>query len=292
MRSTTYERKSWGIGYIMVLPYFLFFVLFSLVPIFFGLRISFYDWALLGTKKFVAFKNYHNLLIDKEFWIYTWHTFMFVIISAPLLVLTGLALALLINQIRKWQSFFRASVFLPMMLSVSVISTIWVIFLQPYSGLLSQLLKLVGYQKEIFWISQPILAWVSIIIATVWWTVGLVFILYLAGLQDIPQTFYEAGQIEGASRWQSFRFITLPSLSRVTLLVIVLQTIACFKIFGQSKLITSGGPAGGTKTIVFMIYEKGFKTFDLGYASAVSILLMMIIMIISALQFKYMPNEN
>jgi multiple sugar transport system permease protein len=122
--------------------------------------------------------------------------------------------------------------------------------------------------------------------------VGLVFILYLAGLQDIPQSFFEAGQIEGASRWQSFRYITWPSLSRVTLLVIVLETIASFKIFGQSKLITSGGPAGGTKTIVFMIYEKGFKTFDLGYASAVAVLLMIIIVAISALQFFVLNREK
>lgn len=292
MRAASYARKSWGTGYLMVLPYFLFFILFSLLPILYGLRISFYDWALLGSKDFVGLKNYRNLFADDEFWTYAWHTFLFVIVSVPLLVIAGLGLALLVSQIRRAQAFFRASVFLPMVLSVSVISTIWLIFLQPYSGLLSQILKWIGINHEIFWITNPVLAWVSIIMATVWWTVGLVFILYLAGIQDIPQTFYEAGEIEGASRWQRLRYITIPSLSRVTLLVIVLETIASFKLFGQSKLITSGGPAGGTKTIVYMIYESGFKTFDLGYASAVSILLMIIIMLISTVQFKFLSNDG
>ena len=120
--------------------------------------------------------------------------------------------------------------------------------------------------------------------STVWWTVGFVFILFLAGLQDIPASFYEAGQIEGANRWQTFWYITLPSLSRITILVIVLQTIASFKIFGQSKLITGGGPAGATKTVVFSIYENGFQTFQLGYASAIAFVLMLVILVISLVQ--------
>ncbi|WP_426452748.1 carbohydrate ABC transporter permease [Paenibacillus sp. S-38] len=287
----TYSQKSGWTGFWMVVPYLLFFTAFSLIPILYGLRISFYQWALIGERKFVGLQNYLDLFSDAEFLSNTWHTVIFVVVSVPLLTGIGLLLALLANGLARGHTLFRAAVFLPMLLSVSVISSIWVIFLQPYTGLMSQLLGALGAPQEVFWLSDPLLAWVSIILSTLWWTVGFVFILYLAGLQDIPQTHYEAARIEGASRWESFRLITWPSLSRVTVLVVVLQTISSFKIFGQSKLITGGGPAGSTKTIVFSIYEKGFQYFELGYASAISFVLLLIILLISLLQFRLL-REN
>jgi len=270
---------------LMIFPYTIFFALFSLFPILYGLRISFYDWSLLGDKVFVGFENYTNLIQDEEFRSNLLHTIVFTLISVPLVSGIGLLLAILVHSIRRGQSFFRISVFMPYVLSVSVISSIWVIFLQPYTGLFNQILRGLGLiHEEIFWLSEPTLAWAAIIMSTVWWTVGFVFILFLAGLQDIPASFYEAGQIEGANRWQTFWYITLPSLSRITILVIVLQTIASFKIFGQSKLITGGGPAGATKTVVFSIYENGFQTFQMGYASAIAFVLMLVILVISLVQ--------
>ncbi|MED5017156.1 sugar ABC transporter permease [Paenibacillus chibensis] len=281
----TVDTRGWAAGILMVLPYTICFVLFSLIPILYGFRVSFYDWALLGDKVFVGLGNYVQLFSDEEFRSNLLNTIVFTVISVPVIVVLGLLLAVLVNSIRKGQAVFRASVFLPYILSISVISSIWVIFLQPYSGLLNNLLKGIGIiSKDIFWFANPQLAWLAIIMATAWWTVGFVFILYLAGLQDIPAAYYEAGQIEGASRWQSFWHITLPSLSKVTVLVIVLQTIASFKIFGQSKLITGGGPAGATKTVVFSIYENGFSTFQMGYASAISFVLMAVILVVSILQ--------
>ncbi|MGF7030778.1 multiple sugar transport system permease protein [Paenibacillus mucilaginosus] len=287
----TYSQKSAWTGFWMVVPYLLFFAAFSLIPILFGLRISFYQWALIGERKFVGLQNYLDLFSDAEFLTNTWHTVIFVLVSVPLMTAAGLLLALLANGLVRGRTLFRAAVFLPMLLSVSVISSIWVIFLQPYTGLMSQVLGALGASREVYWLSDPLLAWVSIVMSTLWWTAGFVFILYLAGLQDIPQTHYEAARIEGAGRWDSFRLITWPSLSRVTVLVVVLQTISSFKIFGQSKLITGGGPAGSTKTIVFSIYEKGFQHFELGYASAISFILLLIILLISLLQFRLL-REN
>ncbi|MFB5678368.1 carbohydrate ABC transporter permease [Paenibacillus terreus] len=285
MRVKSLERQGWMAGLFMVLPYTLFFLIFSLFPILFGLRISFYDWSLLGDKTFIGLENYANLLRDEEFRSNLLNTVLFTVISVPLISGAGLLAAVLVHQVRRVQSFLRISVFMPYVLSVSVISSIWVIFLQPYSGLLNQVLKALRIiSADIYWISDPQLAWVSIILATLWWTVGFVFVLFLAGLQDIPSSYYEASQIEGASRWQTFRYITFPSLSKVTILVIVLQTIASFKIFGQSKLITGGGPAGATKTVVFSIYENGFQTFEMGYASAIAFVLMIVILVISLLQ--------
>ncbi|MFB5266056.1 carbohydrate ABC transporter permease [Paenibacillus enshidis] len=285
MRVKSLERQGWAAGLLMVLPYTLFFLVFSLFPILFGLRISFYDWSLLGDKTFIGLENYTNLLRDEEFRSNLLNTVLFTVISVPLISGAGLLAAVLVHQVRRGQSFLRISVFMPYVLSVSVISSIWVIFLQPYSGLLNQVLKgLRIISADIYWISDPQLAWVSIILATLWWTVGFVFVLFLAGLQDIPSSYYEASQIEGASRWQTFQYITFPSLSKVIVLVIVLQTIASFKIFGQSKLITGGGPAGATKTVVFSIYENGFQTFEMGYASAIAFVLMIVILVISLLQ--------
>ncbi|MDP4098203.1 sugar ABC transporter permease [Paenibacillus sp. P96] len=285
MRSKSLARQGWGTGLAMVLPYTLFFLIFSLLPILFGLRISFYDWSLLEDKTFIGMENYANLLRDEEFRSNLLHTVLFTLISVPLISGAGLLAAVLVHQVRRGQSLLRVSVFMPYVLSVSVISSIWVIFLQPYSGLLNQVLKALHIiNADIYWISEPRLAWVSIIMATLWWTVGFVFVLFLAGLQDIPSSYYEASQLEGASRWQTFRYITFPSLSKITVLVIVLQTIASFKIFGQSKLITGGGPAGATKTVVFSIYENGFQTFEMGYASAIAFVLMIVILVISLLQ--------
>ncbi len=279
------SRQGWVTGLLMVLPYTIFFLLFSLFPILYGLRVSFYDWSLLGDRTFIGLGNYITILQDEEFLGNLRNTVLFTLVSVPLVSGIGLLLAVLVHHIRRGQAFFRAAVFMPYVLSVSVISSIWVIFLQPYSGLFNRMLHALGLiNSEIFWLSDPLLAWASIVMSTVWWTVGFVFVLFLAGLQDIPAAYYEAGEIEGANRWQAFRYITFPSLSRITILVIVLQTIASFKIFGQSKLITGGGPAGATKTVVFSIYENGFQTFQMGYASAIAFVLMIVIMVISLLQ--------
>ncbi|GGN94127.1 carbohydrate ABC transporter permease [Saccharibacillus kuerlensis] len=279
------RRQGWVTGVLMVLPYTIFFLLFSMIPILYGFGVSFYDWSLLGEKSFIGLANYRNLLQDEEFRANLMNTVMFTLISVPLISGFGLLLAVMVNGIRKGQAFLRISFFMPYVLSVSVISSIWVIFLQPYTGLLNRILRGIGViSSEIFWLSDSTLAWASIIMATLWWTIGFVFVLFLAGLQDIPESFYEAAGLEGANRWQTFRYITFPSLSRVIVLVIVLQTIGSFKIFGQSKLITGGGPAGATKTVVFSIYENGFQTFQMGYASAIAFVLMLVILIISLLQ--------
>ncbi|MDO3409999.1 sugar ABC transporter permease [Saccharibacillus sp. CPCC 101409] len=279
------NRQGWAAGILMVLPYTIFFALFSLIPILYGFRVSFYDWSLLGDKTFIGLQNYTNLFADEEFRSNLFNTVLFTVVSVPLITGVGLLLAVLVNGIRKGQSFLRISFFMPYVLSVSVISSIWVIFLQPYTGLLNKILRGIGLAGgEIFWLADPTLAWASIVMATLWWTIGFVFVLFLAGLQDIPESFYEAAGLEGASRWQTFRYITFPSLSRVTVLVVVLQTIASFKIFGQSKLITGGGPAGATKTVVFSIYENGFQTFQMGYASAIAFVLMLVILAVSLLQ--------
>jgi len=292
MGKTVKVKREWISGWIMVLPYFLFFLVFSLYPIVQGFQLSLHKWSLFGDNTFVGFKNYLDLLQDPKFLRFLGLTLGFAAVSVPLFTAAGLLLALLVNGLRRAKTFFRSVLFYPYILSVSVISSIWVVLLQPYTGEFSRLIKWLGVETEVFWLTDPKLAWVSLLMATLWWTIGFNFVLFLAALQDIPDTLYEAAKMDGANRWQLFRHITLPSLSRVTVLVVILQTIASLKLFGQSYLITGGGPAEATRTLIFYIYDKGFTEYELGYASAIGFYVLLLIGMISLIQFKLLNRKG
>lgn len=287
-----HKRAEWWTGYAMLLPYMAFFVLFMLYPAMHGFRISLFEWSLIGDKTYVGFDNYKELLRDAQFRDSLLHTFRFVLMSVPALTAFGLVLALVAHGLRKGRTVFRSVVFFPVILSVSVVSSVWVVLLQPYTGTVNSFLHRLGLGQELFWLSDPNMAWLSILIATLWWTVGVNFILFLAGLQDIPDSLYEAARIDGANGWDAFRHVTLPSLTRVSLLVLMLQTIASFKIFGQNLLITGGGPAGSTQTTVLYIYEKAFSRQEFGYASAASFILLVIILLFSLVQMIFLRERE
>jgi multiple sugar transport system permease protein len=232
------------------------------------------------------------MIRDKYFWEALWNTFYFVLISTPTLIIVGLTLALIVNANLKGTTFLRSVYFLPFVLSISVISSIWVFILQPYTGLLNTFLHKMGVVSEIFWLDEPTLAWISILIATVWWTVGFNMVLFLAGLQEIPEDLYEAARIDGAGTWRQLVSITLPSLKNVMLLTVVLQTISSFKLFGQTYLMTKGGPGTSTRTLVQYIYEKGFIERDMGTASAMSYVLFVVTILFAVIQFKFFTNKD
>jgi multiple sugar transport system permease protein len=157
---------------------------------------------------------------------------------------------------------------------------------------MNAILHRIGVVQEIFWLSNANLAWISILIATVWWTVGFNMVLFLAGLQEIPEDLYEAASIDGANKRQQFRYITLPSLRGVIALIMVLQSIASFKLFGQPWLMTQGGPGTATRTLVQYIYETGFRGNDMGQASAMSYVLFVIMIVFAVIQFKFLSNRT
>lgn len=220
-----------------------------------------------------------------------WHTVFFVLISTPVLVMVGLLLALLINGRIPGRGFFRAAYFVPYTLSISVIANLWVLLLQPHSGFLNVLTQAMGI-GNIPWLNSPSLAWVSVLAATLWWTVGFNMVLLLAGLQEIPQQLYEAANIDGADSWQTFRFIALPSLKGVLGMVSLLQIIASFKLFGQTYLMLGGGPGNGTRTLVQYIYEAGFQKRQMGLASAYSVLLLAVMLVVSMIQNKVTSHKE
>jgi multiple sugar transport system permease protein len=228
---------------------------------------------------------------DAVFWASLGNTVEFVLISTPLIVVIGLAMALALNGSGRSLGLYRTAFFASYVFSVSVLTLIWGYLLQPQRGILAAFLSSLGVEP-IPWLTDPKLAMPAIVIATLWWTVGFNMVLFLAGLQDIDPTLYEAAEIDGAGRLMQFRHITLPGLQRTTLMVIVLQIIASFQIFGQVYIMTRGGPGGSTRVLIQHIYESGFRDFRLGYASAMSLFLFVLMFVVSFLQFRLTPQED
>jgi multiple sugar transport system permease protein len=228
---------------------------------------------------------------DATFWTSFGNTLKFVVLSTPVIVGLGLLLAILLNEASRIASFFRTLFFAPYVFSVAVVTLIWGFLLNPQRGILAAFLSNFGVEP-ISWLTDPQLAMPAIVLTTLWWTMGFNMVLFLAGLQDIDPTLYEAATIDGAGTWSKFRHITIPSLQRTMLLVIILQIIASFQIFGQVYIMTRGGPAGTTRVLIQYIYETGFRDFQLGYASAMSLFLFVVMFVVSYIQFKVSPQED
>lgn len=276
-------------------PYFTFFIIFSIVPIFYGLFVSFHKWTLIGKEEFVGLENYIYAINDPDFWSSLWHTTYFVLISTPLLIMVPFALSLILDSKLKGSTFLRTVYFMPNILSVAVISFIWIFVLQPYTGLLNSFLHKISVlapEQELFWLNEPNLAWFSIVIITVWWTQGFNMIIFLAGLQDIPVDHYEAATLDGANFWQKLKYITLPAMRGLIVLITVLTVIASFKVFGQVWLVTRGGPANETRTMIQYIYETGFSSNELGLATAMSFIFFVMLIVLSFLQFKFFGGKK
>lgn len=228
---------------------------------------------------------------DSQFWLSFGNTVLFVLLSTPLIVGAGLLLALALNRKGRLIGLLRTLFFAPYVLSVSVLTLIWAFLLNPQLGLIGELFKFLGLDP-VSWLTSPTWAMPAIVITTLWWTVGFNVVLFLAGLQDIDASLYEAAQLDGASAVQRFRHITLPGLERTSLLVVVLQIIASFQIFGQVFIMTRGGPGGATRVSVQHIYESGFRDLELGYASAMSVFLFVVMVAFSALQFRLVRDRG
>lgn len=272
-------------AYFFLLPFLIVYCLFLVYPLVRGFWISLHDWDLLiGKLSWTGFSNYERMFqIDPVFWDATWHTVQFVLLSTPLLIIIGLLLAVALNRDLPGMTVFRTIFFSSYVLSISVITLIWFMLLNPTRGLIGAIMQNVGLEPIAFLTSTD-WAMPAIVITTVWWTAGFNIILFLAGLQDIPRSIYEAAEIDGATIFTKFFRITLPLLSRTVLLVVVLQIIASFQIFGQVFLMTGGGPSGRTRVLVQHVYESGFRGFELGYASAMSMFLFAVMLTVSLIQ--------
>nr|WP_281369882.1 sugar ABC transporter permease [Leifsonia psychrotolerans] len=228
---------------------------------------------------------------DPNFWVSLQNTLLFTAVSTPIIAGLGLAMALALQGKRRGRALYQMAFFLPYVLPVSVVTLVWSYFFSPDRGLLAPFLATFGIGK-IAWLSDPSFAMAAIIITTVWWTVGFNLVLFSAGLQDVDGTLYEAASLDGAGRLHTFWHITLPGLRHVMILVIITQVIASFQVFGQVNIMTGGGPGGSTRVLIQHIYEAGFRNLELGYASAVSLFLFALMLIVSIVQFKVFGRER
>jgi multiple sugar transport system permease protein len=268
-------------------PFFVLFVLFLFWPVVSALWTSFFDDSLVGPATWAGLDNYAELLEDPNFWAAMWHTALFTILSVPPLVLLALGLALLVSRVTRMQWLFRLAFFAPYVLPVSVVVLIWNWMYQPGFGLINSYLVSLGF-AEVNWLGQPGVAMVSAVIVTVWWTLGFNFVLFLAGLQEIPRELYEAAATDGATPSQQLRRITLPLLTSTTLLVTTLQIIHSLKIFDQIYLLQLGtpGPENSTRVAIQYIYEAGFTQYRIGYASAMSFVFFLVIIAVALVSMK------
>jgi len=260
-------------------------LLFSLLPILQALRISFFEYGLLSPEQtFIGADNYARAFADPVFRIALHNTILF---SALLVVgqtLLALLLALLLKQEIRGRAFFRSAFFLPVVTSLVVISTVWKLMYNS-QGFINGVLGTLGVGAQPF-LASSTQALPSLVLMSVWKEVGFYMLIFLAGLQAIPGELYESASIDGANRWTSFWRITLPLLRRATVFVMVVGTISAFKVFTPVYLMTDGGPADSTMVIVFYIFRVAFRYFEMGFASAMSFILMGIVIVLTLLQFR------
>ncbi len=289
------EGKVWLTVLLFVLPFAVLYSIFTIWPVIQGINVSLHKWGLMGKQSFVGFANYKKFLHDKFFWQSLKNTTLFVVYSAPLIVVVAFVLAVFANRPSRAKTFLRASYYLPSVLSVSVVSYITIYMASPYMGFLNQLLhtlRILPGNVEPMWMSDTHLAWVTIVVTTVWWTVGFSMLLFLSALQDIPDQLYEAAKLDGASGFRTMMSITIPILKPTFILVLYLQIIASFKVFGQIYLITRGGPGSATRPIIQYIYEAAFTKNKLGYASAMSYALFFILIIFTILRMRIQNKKD
>jgi multiple sugar transport system permease protein len=279
-------------GYVFLAPYLLLFAGFVLLPALMGLWMSLRDLAYLGTDRWAGLANYARLL-DLEgaaghaFWRSMAGTALFVALSVPPLVAVPLGVALVMNAPLPGRTFFRAVYFAPYVLGVAVVGVLWRFLLDPSSGLVNHYLG-----RAIPWTTEQSWAWLSLTGVTVWWTLGFNAVIYLAALQDIPVELYEAALLDGAGRWARFRHVTLPALRPVLVFVTTITLLASANMFGQSYLVTAGGPAHSTRTAVMFIAEEGLRGFRLGQAAAMSFVLALFLGALGVVTFRLFRSEE
>ncbi len=278
------KRKTFLVAMAFILPFFILYTVFTIWPVVQGFYVSLHKWGLMGKLKFVGFDNYTKFIGDKNFWGALKNTTFFTLITTPMLVITAMVLAMLANRATKMKKGLRIIYYLPSVLSVSAASFIAKYTFTPYTGLVNGTLHSIGIlpkDKELQWLQNPDLVWITISLMTVWWTIGFSMLLYLSALQDISTDIYEASAIDGATKTQQLFHIVLPLLKPTTWLVILLQMIGCFKVFGQIYMITGGGPASSTRPLIQYIYENAFNKNNMGYAAAMSYVLFGILLVLS-----------
>lgn len=270
-------------GWLFSTPFLVIYVLFLIGPVLIGLVISLFNTSTVssGVGEWVGLSNYADVLKSPDFWASMWHTTIFTLLTTPLLVLVPLLFAILAGRLTRNRWFFRLAFFAPYVVPSAAVCLIFAFMYTPETGLITKAFSLVGLTAPNF-LGSTGGAWFAVTLLTLWWTFGLNFILYTAAIQDISEDVYEASAIDGASPWQQITRITVPLLRPTIGLVLILQILASLKVFDQIYILLAGGPGNKTRPVIEYIYDTGFTSYRGGYASAATMVYVVILIVVSA----------
>ena len=280
-------RTCWT-WYLFVAPSLILFLVFTLFIWAFMIYLSFQDWSLIGPRAFVGLGNYRELLANEHFWSAFRVTLVYTLIFVGPVAAISLLVAALVNQRLPLIGVFRSAYFLPVVTSISVIALVWRFILIPRAeGPLNYLIGWLGLPPQ-EWLIDTSLALPSVTGMQIWATAGYYMILWLAGLQSVPEELHEAARIDGAGRWAVFWRVTLPMLRPTTIFVVIIATIGALQMFGAVFLLTGGGPVRATTTVVYYVWQSAFMTYRMGFGAAASIVLFVVILIVALLQKRFL----
>ena len=294
------SRRPWRddlVGWAFAAPFVILFGIFLAFPILASFFLSFTSFGLKDLANpvgasVVGIRNYVDLFGDPVFWTALLNTVYFVVVGVPLTLIFGLLIATALNRgVSRLRTVFRVGYYLPVITSIVAIAVVWRFLLDPDVGLINMLLAGLGINGPA-WLADPVLAMPSIIVMAVWRNLGFAMIVFLAGLQAIPVTLYEAASIDGAGRWQGFRWVTLPMLRPTVLFMTVITTIGYLQLFEEPFVMTGGGPLNKTLSITMYMYQQGFTFFHQGFASAIAYVLFVIVAFVAFLQFKFLRSDT
>ncbi|MFA7634415.1 MAG: sugar ABC transporter permease [Bacillota bacterium] len=286
-----YRLQKASAPYIFILPGVVFYLMVTIVPMITGFWMSFHNWSIIRpTQPWVGLANYRKLLADPLFWTSMKNTLTYSLGVVPLQMVLALLVALLLNTGIKGKKYFRLLYYLPVITPLSIAAVIWTWMYHPNLGIFNQIVSLIGLQPQ-DWLGDPNWAMFSVILVAIWSGIGYRMVVYLAALQGIPRTYYEAAAIDGAGRWDAFRYITLPLLKPTTLYILVTSVISSFQVFGLINVLTGGGPLDATQVVVSYIFKRAFGDLQFGLAAAMSFVLFGIILVITVIQWKFLGRE-
>ncbi|MDI7247485.1 MAG: sugar ABC transporter permease [Bacillota bacterium] len=284
-RVSALQRAQTRRAYLFLLPNIAGFFVFILGPAVASLLLAFTNWDLLTPIQFVGLANFKEMAGDRDFRQALWNTVYYTAASVPLSIAFSLMLALVLNKVVRGISFLRAAYFIPVISSTVAVAIVWMWIYEPEGGILNRLLSLIGIEGP-QWLTDPSWAMPAVILMSVWKNLGYNMVIFLAGLQGIPSHLYEAARIDGANQWSQFWYITVPLLSNTTFFVVIMSVISSFQVFDQAYVMTKGGPAGATMTVVYYLYQNGFQFFRMGYAAAIAWFLFVIVFAISVIEWR------
>lgn len=290
-RRWTRRTKEMLAAYILLAPAVLGLAAFVAGPMLYALWVSLHQWSTLSLQMpWVGLQNYVASFQDSEWLQSLGRTFLYTAIFVPVLFVLSLLLALTVQGLPHLKTLFRTLFFLPVVISPAISGVIWSIIYDP-SGPIDHYLEMLGLQP-VQWLGSTQAALYAVIIVSLWLGMGYYMVIFLAGLQDIPREYYEAAQLDGARRWDTFRFVTFPNLRHTNIFVLVVATIGSFQVFDQIMLMTGGGPASSTTLAVLYIFQQAFQQFQFGYAAALSFILFLIIFVFTIVQLRLLRVDQ